>query len=165
MSKKLLYAQASKGAAQRNPGDQPAVPAGPRRALHRAQSAHLGRLAREGAQQGNTEALTALRVRQSQDSRAIPSRARSGAVRPGTVGRPHHEEGTIIFRIGMSAVRDDGDRLQVSRKPRAKGCKPCAWHSNVTATASQSMARLSSRRRSSAPPSSPSYHHLRRFSS
>ena len=31
------------------------------------------------------------------------------------------KKGTIIFRAGMSAVRDDGDRLQVSREATREG--------------------------------------------
>jgi len=73
--------------------------------------------------QGNVEALTALRAREG--AQGLKGNTVQGK------GQPRHgpipvidtitKKGTIIFRAGMSAVRDDGDKLQVSREATFEG--------------------------------------------
>ena len=122
MSKKLLYAQASKALRseiqvinQQYQQD--------RAALYTEHSRRTwADWLRKEAQQGNTEALTALRVRQKSGLKGNTIQG-EGQGQSGQVPLVDHitKKGTIIFRIGMSAVRDDGDRLQVSREATREG--------------------------------------------
>jgi hypothetical protein len=51
------------------------------------------------------------------------------------------KKGTIIYRAGSSAVRDDGERLAVSSQADRAAWRPrCAWRWNATASASPSAA-------------------------
>jgi hypothetical protein len=64
-NKKLLYAQASKALRDEIPGDQQAVSARPPGPLRQPQPPHVGRLAQEGSDPRQREALTALRAREA----------------------------------------------------------------------------------------------------
>lgn len=78
---------------------------------------------KQQATQGNAEALAALRARDA--AQGLKGNTIEGQGRP----RPGHapvidnitKKGTIIYRAGLSAVRDDGDRLQVSREADRDG--------------------------------------------
>ncbi|OQW34110.1 MAG: hypothetical protein A4E19_18710 [Nitrospira sp. SG-bin1] len=80
---------------------------------------------RQQALAGNTEALRALRAREavrglSGDTIAAVGTRLVNAV----VGAKEDyitKQGTIIYRVGLSAVRDDGTRLQVSREVTNEG--------------------------------------------
>jgi len=78
---------------------------------------------KQEALQGNAEALTALRARQAAQGlqgRTIKAEGRS---QPGQAPVIDNitKTGTIIYRAGSSAVRDDGDRLQVSAQAGQAG--------------------------------------------
>jgi hypothetical protein len=73
---------------------------------------------------GDREALAALRARATAHS--LPGNTVSGATRP--TGAPVPVEcdsitknGTVIYRFGSTAVRDDGDKLTVSRGATEEG--------------------------------------------
>ncbi|MDF7677042.1 relaxase/mobilization nuclease domain-containing protein [Neisseriaceae bacterium ESL0693] len=78
------------------------------------------------ALQGNNEALAALRAREA--AQGLKGNTIKGQ---GTASPNQNEQapimdnitkkGTIIFRVGKTAVRDDGDRLQVSREATPEG--------------------------------------------
>lgn len=73
---------------------------------------------KQEALQGDADALTALRSREAAQGLKGNTIAGRGEATP---GQPHVQDnitkkGTIIFRAGRSAVRDDGDKLQVSRE-------------------------------------------------
>lgn len=123
LAKKLLYAQvsASLGAdldAIRKSYDQ-------ERAKHYQgfQRQPWADWLKQQATQGNAEALAALRARDA--AQGLKGNTIEGQGRP----RPGHapvvdnitKQGTIIYRAGLSAVRDDGDRLQVSREADRDG--------------------------------------------
>ena len=123
LTKKLLYAQvsASLGAdldAIRKNYDQ-------ERAKHYQgfQRQPWADWLKQQATQGNAEALAALRARDA--AQGLKGNTIEGQGRP----RPGHapvvdnitKQGTIIYRAGLSAVRDDGDRLQVSREADRDG--------------------------------------------
>jgi TraI-like middle domain/TraI-like C-terminal domain/MobA/VirD2-like, nuclease domain/Large polyvalent protein-associated domain 7 len=76
------------------------------------------------AMQGSAEALTALRAREAAQGLKGNTVKGDGQAKPGSE-KPALDnitkKGTIIFRAGMSAVRDDGDRLQVSREASHEG--------------------------------------------
>jgi hypothetical protein len=123
LTKKLLYAQvsASLGAdldAIRKHYDQ-------ERAKHYQgfQRQPWADWLKQEAIQGNAEALAALRARDA--AQGLKGNTIEGLGQP----RPGHapvidnitKQGTIIYRAGLSAVRDDGDRLQVSREADRDG--------------------------------------------
>lgn len=66
--------------------------------------------------QGNSEALAALRAREAAQGLKGNTLTAQGKAKPGLVPVIDNitKKGTIIYRAGQSAVRDDGDRLQVS---------------------------------------------------
>jgi hypothetical protein len=75
------------------------------------------------AVKGDGEALAALRSREaSQGLKGNTFRA-DGQAKPGHAPVLDNitKKGTIIFRVGLSAVRDDGDKLQVSREASREG--------------------------------------------
>jgi hypothetical protein len=74
------------------------------------------------AQRGNGEALMALRARQRAGSKGNTLQG-EGQVSSGhaPVVDGITKKGTIIYRAGLTAVRDDGDRLQVSREATREG--------------------------------------------
>lgn len=79
---------------------------------------------RQQAQRGNGEALMALRARGNTAAKGntLQGEGQAGAG-PAPVVDGITKKGTIIFRAGLSAVRDDGDRLQVSREATSEGLK------------------------------------------
>jgi hypothetical protein len=73
---------------------------------------------RHQAGTGNADALAALRRRKPTRDVADDSINGNGQLRPPSPGRRHDgvtKRGTIIYRVGASAVRDEGDTLRVSR--------------------------------------------------
>lgn len=74
---------------------------------------------------GDSEALAALRARQARPALAGNTIRGDGQPCPGygyaAAVDNITKQGTIIFRVGLSAVRDDGDRLTVSREVTAEG--------------------------------------------
>jgi len=68
------------------------------------------------ATQGNSEALAALRAREVAQGLKGNTLAAQGKAKPGHAPVIDNitKKGTIIYRAGQSAVRDDGGRLQVS---------------------------------------------------
>ena len=73
---------------------------------------------KQEALKGDTEALTALRSREAAQGLKGNTIQAEGRATPGAAHVQDNitKKGTIIFRAGRSAVRDDGDRLQVSRE-------------------------------------------------
>nr|BCU00459.1 TraI protein [uncultured bacterium] len=73
---------------------------------------------KQAALKGDTEALTALRSREAAQGLKGNTIQAEGRATPGAAHVQDNitKKGTIIFRAGRSAVRDDGDRLQVSRE-------------------------------------------------
>ncbi len=71
------------------------------------------------ASQGNSEALAALRAREPRQDRSKETVGGEKILRPGTVPglKPDNitKAGTIIYRVGSTAIRDDGRLLNVSR--------------------------------------------------
>lgn len=78
---------------------------------------------KQEALQGNAEALTALRAREAAQGLKGNTVAGHGEAKPGHAPVQDNitKKGTIIFRAGQSAVRDDGDKLQVSREASREG--------------------------------------------
>ena len=71
---------------------------------------------KQEATQGNSEALAALRAREAAQGLKGNTVKGQGQAKPGHAPVIDNitKTGTIIYRAGASAVRDDGDRLQVS---------------------------------------------------
>lgn len=80
---------------------------------------------RQQAMAGDQEALRALRARDSTHGLQGDTLMASGhPVLKAAVGAQHDsvtKQGTIIYRVGASAVRDDGSKLQVSREVTDEG--------------------------------------------
>ncbi|WP_110017915.1 TraI/MobA(P) family conjugative relaxase [Plasticicumulans acidivorans] len=77
------------------------------------------------ATQGNAKALAALRARDAAQGLKGNTIEGQGQPRPGDAPAIDNitKKGTIIYRAGRSAVRDDGDRLQVSREADCDGMR------------------------------------------
>ena len=75
------------------------------------------------ALEGDANALEALRAREAAQGLKGNTIRGSGQAKPGRAPVMDNitKKGTIIYRVGNSAVRDDGDRLQVSRGATADG--------------------------------------------
>lgn len=75
------------------------------------------------AMQGNPEALTALRARDA--AKGLQGHTLTGQGEANGSTSPEIDnitkKGTIIYRAGQTAVRDDGDKLQVSRENDQRG--------------------------------------------
>lgn len=116
VTKRLLYSQAS--AALRADLDR----------IHKAYTKERERLyqdiqrrqwadwLKQQATQGNSEALAALPAREAAQGLKGNTIAAHGKAKPGHAPVVDNitKKGTIIYRAGQSAVRDDGDKLQVS---------------------------------------------------
>jgi hypothetical protein len=78
---------------------------------------------KQEAMNGNHEALVALRAREAADGLQGNTFRVDGGSRPGVAAAVDTitKKGTIIYRAGRSAVRDDGDKLQVSREATREG--------------------------------------------
>lgn len=123
LTQKVLYAQASNAlkadidAIQKQYREE-------RQAIHEAHGRRTWAdwLKRE-ALQGDTEALATLRARESAHGLKGNTLKGEGQAKPGhtPVIDTITKKGTIIYRAGASAVRDDGDRLQVSRESDQAG--------------------------------------------
>jgi hypothetical protein len=78
---------------------------------------------------GDAEALAALRARESvQGNKGNTMRAHGGTTTPAAGMTPTNaiqdgvtKKGTVIYRVGASAIRDDGDSLNVSRGATREG--------------------------------------------
>ncbi|HFR8143234.1 TPA: TraI/MobA(P) family conjugative relaxase [Salmonella enterica] len=75
------------------------------------------------ALEGDAKALEALRAREAAQGLKGNTIRGSGQAKPGHAPVMDNitKKGTIIYRVGNSAVRDDGDRLQVSRGATVDG--------------------------------------------
>lgn len=75
------------------------------------------------AMQGNPEALTALRARDAAKGLQGHTLTGQGEANGSTSQEIDNitKKGTIIYRAGQTAVRDDGDKLQVSRENDQRG--------------------------------------------
>lgn len=75
------------------------------------------------ALQGNSEALAALRSREAAQTLKGNTMQGKGKAKPARAPEVDNitKKGTIIFRAGKTAVRDDGNRLQVSREATREG--------------------------------------------
>ncbi|WP_458249886.1 LPD7 domain-containing protein [Burkholderia cepacia] len=78
---------------------------------------------KQEALQGNAEALNALRAREAAQGLKGSTIKAEGQPQPGHAPEIDNitKTGTIIYRVGITAVRDDGDRLQVSEKAGREG--------------------------------------------
>lgn len=123
LTKKLLYAQVSASlvadlGAIRKQHDQ-------ERAKHYQgfQRQPWADWLKQQATQGNAESLAALRARDAAQGLKGNTIEGQGQPRPGDAPAIDNitKKGTIIYRAGRSAVRDDGDRLQVSREADRDG--------------------------------------------
>lgn len=78
---------------------------------------------KQEATQGNGEALAALRAREAAQGLKGNTVQGEGQAKPGHAPVVDNitKKGTIIFRAGKTAVRDDGERLQVSREASREG--------------------------------------------
>lgn len=116
LNKKLLYAQAS--AALR--AEIQAINKQFQKERTAIYSQHSRRTwadwLKQEATQGNSEALAALRAREAAQGLKGNTLTAQGKAKPGHAPVIDNitKKGTIIYRAGQSAVRDDGDRLQVS---------------------------------------------------
>ncbi|WP_017172171.1 TraI/MobA(P) family conjugative relaxase [Xanthomonas phaseoli] len=119
VNKKLLYALASKSLRD----DIEKINAEYLKAREAAYAAHSRRAWADWlqieAKQGDAEALAALRARESRQGRSRNIVGGQQARRTGPVPglKPDNitKAGTIIYRVGSTAIRDDGDLLNVSR--------------------------------------------------
>ncbi|MDX6018613.1 TraI/MobA(P) family conjugative relaxase [Shewanella indica] len=122
-NKKLLYAQASKSLR----ADIQAINREFRIKKGRLSDTHRRRTwadwLKKEALRGNAEALAALRAREAAQGLQGNAVRGEGGAKPGhsPVMDNITKKGTIIYRAGKSAVRDDGDKLQVSREATEDG--------------------------------------------
>lgn len=121
--KKLLYAQAN-SALRATVQEANSVYAKEKAAIYDAQPRRtwVDWLKHE-AQQGRVDALSALRAREAAQGLQGNTIKGTGAMQHGAASQVDTitKNGTIIFRAGKNAVRDDGDRLQVSREVPREG--------------------------------------------
>lgn len=123
LTKKLLYSQASHALKS----DLDAIHQQHQAACHCIYAQHSRRSwadwLKHRAMQGDGEALAALRAREAAQGLKGSTIQAQGVARPGHARVIDNitKKGTIIYRAGSSAVRDDGDRLQVSRDTAQEG--------------------------------------------
>ncbi|CAM8823225.1 TraI/MobA(P) family conjugative relaxase [Burkholderia pseudomallei] len=123
LTKKVLYAQAS-GALK---SELEAIYTQHRVECQRLYEQHRRRTwadwLKQEALQGNAEALTALRAREAAQGLKGSTIKAEGQPRPSFVPAIDNitKTGTLIYRAGSTAVRDDGDRLQVSGQAGQEG--------------------------------------------
>lgn len=124
LTKKILYAQASRSVKS----DLDAIYADHRFACKHISEQHRRQTwadwLKQEALQGNVEALVALRAREAAGLKGDTIKGR-GQARPSDAQVIDNitKKGTIIYRAGSSAVRDDGERLQVSRGANQEAVK------------------------------------------
>lgn len=116
VSKKLLYSQTSATLRAELNGIHKAYTRERERLYEGHQRRQWADWLKQEATQGNSEALAALRAREAAQRLKGNTLAAQGKTKPGhaPVIDSITKKGTIIYRAGQSAVRDDGDRLQVS---------------------------------------------------
>ena len=122
-NKKLLYAQASKALRSEIQAINKQFQQ-ERTALYAEHSRRTwADWLKKEAQHGSADALAALRAREAAQGLKGNTIRGEGQAKPGHAPAVDNitKKGTIIFRAGMSAVRDDGDRLQVSREATREG--------------------------------------------
>ena len=122
-NKKLLYAQASKALRDEIQAINKQYQQD-RQALYDSHSRRTwADWLKKEATHGNAEALAALRAREAAQGLKGNTIQGRGDPRPGHAPVTDNitKKGTIIFRAGLSAVRDDGDKLQVSREATREG--------------------------------------------
>ena len=116
--KKILYAQASKALRD----ELQAISAQYKKERQALYEANRHRTwadwLKSEAIHGNAEALTALRARDAAQGLMGNTIRGEGQAKPGYIPAIDNitKKGTIIYRAGASAIRDDGDKLQVSRE-------------------------------------------------
>lgn len=133
IDKRLLYAQASRALREQLAAIHAAY-ANAREALYGGfQRRAWADWLKHEALHGNAEALAALRAREAARGLQGNTVTGGGGRRPGPGSVPdplRHDplvrdtitkKGTILYRAGASAVRDDGDRLQVSDEATREG--------------------------------------------
>ena len=116
VSKKLLYSQTSATLRAELDGIHKDYAKERARLYERHQRRQWADWLKQEATQGNSEALAALRAREAAQGLKGNILTAQGKTKPGhaPVIDSITKKGTIIYRAGQSAVRDDGDRLQVS---------------------------------------------------
>ena len=123
LNKKLLYAQASKALR----AEIDSINKQYQKDRQDCYDAHKRRTwadwLKKEALQGNSEALAALRAREAAQGLKGNTVKGEGQAKPGHAPVVDNitKKGTIIFRAGKTAVRDDGDKLQVSREATREG--------------------------------------------
>ena len=124
ISKKLLYAQASVAMKMNLNAVARDYARAKVRHYHAFQRRAWVDWLKQEATQGNVEALAALRARVAAKGLRGDTLVGRGSVRPSYSTKSDIDsitkKGTIIYRAGLSAVRDDGDRLQISREASSK---------------------------------------------
>ena len=121
-TKKLLYAQASKALRD----EIQAINKEHQRERQGCYDEHKRRTwadwLKKEALQGNAEALAALRAREAAQGLKGNTVEGQGQAKPGHAPVVDNitKKGTIIFRAGKTAVRDDGDKLQGPARPPAR---------------------------------------------
>lgn len=116
VSKKLLYSQTSATLRAELDGIHKEYAKERERLYQGHQRRQWADWLKQEATQGNSEALAALRAREAAQGLKGNTLTAQGKAKPGLVPVIDNitKKGTIIYRAGQSAVRDDGDRLQVS---------------------------------------------------
>ncbi|WP_394065481.1 TraI/MobA(P) family conjugative relaxase [Alcaligenes sp. WGS1538] len=116
VSKKLLYSQASATLRAELDGIHKDYTREREQLYEGHQRRQWADWLKQEATQGNSEALAALRAREAAQGLKGNTLAAQGKAKPGhaPVIDSITKKGVIIYRAGRSAVRDDGDRLQVS---------------------------------------------------
>ena len=117
LTKKLLYAQASSSLKAEIGTIQKKYRAERQKVYDAYRRLTWADWLKQQAQKGDSEALNALRARGATQDLKGNTLKGSGRAKPGPAPMIDSitKKGTIIFRVGSSAVRDDGGRLQVSR--------------------------------------------------
>ena len=116
VSKKLLYSQTSATLRAELDGIHKEYAKERERLYQGHQRRQWADWLKQEATQGNSEALAALRAREAAQGLKGNTLTAQGKAKPGHAPVIDNitKKGTIIYRAGQSAVRDDGDRLQVS---------------------------------------------------
>src|SRR5574340_1065337 len=118
ISKKVLYSQASGALRDRLAEIHKAYAKEREKLCQGFQRRAWADWLKKEALHGNADALTALRSREATQGLKGNTIAGRGVATPGQAHVQDNitKKGTIIFRAGPAAVRDDGDKLQVSRE-------------------------------------------------
>src|SRR5699024_1814461 len=122
-TKKLLYAQASKALRDEIQTINAAYQKERQSCYEENKRRTWADWLKKEALQGDSEALTALRAREAAQGLKGNTVQAEGKAKPGKAPVVDNitKKGTIIFRAGKTAVRDDGDKLQISREASREG--------------------------------------------